>query len=348
MWSWTSVIASTVTSTSFSSFSMESESLAILASFFSIFQSRSLLLDSTFWYSSLHWSRFSMSSSPSSLSTCIMSLMAVITSSKWPALVVLTCAARRARRRLWDFVAPFFSAAKALLTGAATSSTLAVCRKEVSLPGLMALLNISRASSLVRISRALSMPASSSSRISLRVLHSDALLSQASLVASKNSTSAFIWASVSSYCWVASASIISASALAFSAAFRVSCISMSDSCFAATKASKSRFLLDSSSLDFSRSSVMVLYMSVRMPVMVADCGEYLPCTLDMSVRSWSLAFGSFASADAGVASTTALMCEATSSALLWIRAAPEVAAPRTVTAFSRAVIACCISAISAW
>ena len=39
---------------------------------------------------------------------------------------------------IYIYIYLLFSAAKALFTGAATSSTLAVCRKEVSLPGLMA------------------------------------------------------------------------------------------------------------------------------------------------------------------------------------------------------------------
>mmetsp|Transcript_69357 Transcript_69357/g.181775 ORF Transcript_69357/g.181775 Transcript_69357/m.181775 type:complete len:352 (-) Transcript_69357:242-1297(-) len=345
---WTSLIFSTVFASSSSSISMRSVSLSILATFFSIFHAMSFWVDSIFWYSSLHWSRFCLSSASSSFSTCIMLSMAVSTLSKWPTLVVLTSAAKRARRRLWDLVALLLSAAKALFSGTDASAELEVCRSMVSLPGLMALLNSSRASSLVRISRALLMPRISSSRRDLRVPHSVALLSQDSLVTSKKSTSAFICASVSSYSCVDSASIISASALAFSAAFRVSWSSLSVSCFAAMKASKSRFLVASPSLAVSRSSVKVAYMSVRMPVMVADCGEYLPFALDMLVRSPSLAFDSFARAEAGAAAMTALMCCATSSALPCSREEPEVAAPRTVTAFSREAIACCISEISAW
>mmetsp|Transcript_103073 Transcript_103073/g.276894 ORF Transcript_103073/g.276894 Transcript_103073/m.276894 type:complete len:233 (-) Transcript_103073:61-759(-) len=181
--------------------SMSPASLSILASFFSIFHSTSLTVLSTFKYSFLHWSRFSMSSA-SSLFSVVMTL-SIITStfSKWPTLASRTCTAKAASLRLFPLVAELLSTEYAFdigesapsncrKTGAMSRPVLYLMSAPVSLPSLMAELKSSRAASLVRISRALEIPSSSSSRKLLRVVHSSCLVWQAALVSSKKATSA--------------------------------------------------------------------------------------------------------------------------------------------------------------
>mmetsp|Transcript_120839 Transcript_120839/g.385836 ORF Transcript_120839/g.385836 Transcript_120839/m.385836 type:complete len:236 (+) Transcript_120839:992-1699(+) len=214
-------------------------SLSILASFFSIFQSKSLLVLSISWYSSLHWSRLAMSATSSLLSMPIILSMAMRTFSKWPALAERTSKARAASLKLWLSLAALLMAAYAWALGLPWSSSwrregamsrpVSRMSMPVSLPALMAEAKSSRASSLMRISIALEMPSSSSSRRLLRVVHSSCLAWQAAFVTSKNLMSASFCATVSSYMfWVSarrcSASAFSPSFFNFSASSSLSCL----------------------------------------------------------------------------------------------------------------------------
>mmetsp|Transcript_119502 Transcript_119502/g.234872 ORF Transcript_119502/g.234872 Transcript_119502/m.234872 type:complete len:228 (-) Transcript_119502:1003-1686(-) len=181
---------------------IRSPSFAIFASFFSIFHVKSAIVLLILLYSSLHSSRLAMSSFVSTCNSSINLSMALITSSKWPTFANFTAAATRAKRKLCTLVACFFKAEYAFSAGAAISCE-ATWRNDAG-AGVVAVLsekalpNNSLASSLVRISRALPMPASSSSLRLFRCFHSSVLSVQASFVVSKNSTSAFNCASVSS------------------------------------------------------------------------------------------------------------------------------------------------------
>merc|ERR1719281_2023132 len=150
--------------------------------------------------------------------------------------------------------------------------TLPTWRK-VSLPGLIALLKRALASSLVRISRALLMPANSSVRARTRSDHSAAFVAQIFFVWSKRATDASMASFVSSSSWDASARIFSASA--FSISFLVLVAVSTDISLAFTLETASKFFdcVASSSVLFSRFMEKVSYMSLRMPWIVADCGE---------------------------------------------------------------------------
>merc|ERR1719271_333639 len=202
MYCFVSLIFAIVSSFSFVRSSISFSSFAIFAKLFLICQSRSLTVFVISWYSSKHCVFFARSSAPSSWSVLSISSMAPITSSKCPAFELRIWTARAARRMLCDFFTWPFNALYALAAGALTESCnrdgeLAIC-KNVSTPGLMDLANNSRASSLVKISKALLMPSNSASRISFLTVHSSCLDWHASFVWSKNSMSAFICFSVSS------------------------------------------------------------------------------------------------------------------------------------------------------
>mmetsp|Transcript_93101 Transcript_93101/g.182415 ORF Transcript_93101/g.182415 Transcript_93101/m.182415 type:complete len:240 (-) Transcript_93101:848-1567(-) len=210
MWASTSAISSMVFSFLAVSNSMSSVSLLILATLFLIFHSKSLLVLSIFWYSSLHWSRFWMSAASSSFKVWIISLMATMTLSKWPTLAARTCTANAARRKLWAFLACAVRAAKARSGASDAALALPTCNKEMSrplsylssvrtsLPALIAEAKSSRASSLVKISSACAIPAISSYRNMLRLVHSSCFAWHAALVSSKNAMSASFCAAVSS------------------------------------------------------------------------------------------------------------------------------------------------------
>mmetsp|Transcript_55851 Transcript_55851/g.156711 ORF Transcript_55851/g.156711 Transcript_55851/m.156711 type:complete len:200 (+) Transcript_55851:782-1381(+) len=182
-----------------SNFLMVSSSLSILAWFFSSFQSRSEMVLLIFVYSFSHSSFFSMSDCCSAFRSSTILSMAPMTLSKWPAFDNFTAAATRARRRLWDFEAIFFSASYALRAATGAESMDESCNKAGAAASFSKdLPKTCRASSLVRISRAFEMPSNSSSRIFLRSDHSSLFVWHASLVVSKNSMSALSCASVSS------------------------------------------------------------------------------------------------------------------------------------------------------
>mmetsp|Transcript_120845 Transcript_120845/g.385870 ORF Transcript_120845/g.385870 Transcript_120845/m.385870 type:complete len:387 (+) Transcript_120845:690-1850(+) len=336
--------------------SMRPASLSILASFFSIFHSTSLTVLSTFKYSFLHWSRFSMSAVPSLFKVPTMASMATRTFSKWPTLASFTWTASAARRKLLPALADFLSALKALSAG---DASLASCTKDgamsrpvlylslapVSLPSLMAEPKSSRAASLVRISSALPMPANSSSRRLLRVLQSSCLDWHAALVSSKKAMSASRDAVVSSYICCVSARRCSFSA--FSPAF-FSCsasISFSSVVFVAIKSSKPVFAFASAWVLDSRSVTNVSYMSLRMPWTVKDWGMYLALAPERKYLLKSMTLSDFMDTEAGRASTIAFT-------FAWADCAcnkEEACEPATstVTACSRAAMACLSSEVSA-
>mmetsp|Transcript_1120 Transcript_1120/g.3415 ORF Transcript_1120/g.3415 Transcript_1120/m.3415 type:complete len:209 (-) Transcript_1120:895-1521(-) len=205
IWSSTSLMSWMVLASASLSFSIWPSSLSIFAWFFFTSHLMLAMVLFVFLYSSLHWSRLAMSEASSSLRVFIMSSTASMTSWKWPTLASRAFTARAARRKLFAFVAAAFSEEYALSSGLSADT----CSREgapvsmvgsapVSLPGLIALMKRSRASSSLRMLRALMMPSSSSSRISLLVTHSLCLASQAALVSSKSAMSAFFWAMVSS------------------------------------------------------------------------------------------------------------------------------------------------------
>mmetsp|Transcript_71834 Transcript_71834/g.200484 ORF Transcript_71834/g.200484 Transcript_71834/m.200484 type:complete len:205 (-) Transcript_71834:944-1558(-) len=191
----------TVSPSSFSMSSIRTVSFSILASFLLIFQVRSAMVPLTFAYSLLHWSIFFSSSCSSVMSiSWIISSMALITSSKWPALACATLTATRASLRLPALAAFALRAPNASRAGLPTS--LEIWTKLAAWPpwwpSWMAVSNSVRASSLSRSSMAFLTPASSSSRNALLSDQSPAVVVHACFVASKNSTSWFSCASVSS------------------------------------------------------------------------------------------------------------------------------------------------------
>mmetsp|Transcript_89264 Transcript_89264/g.257406 ORF Transcript_89264/g.257406 Transcript_89264/m.257406 type:complete len:280 (-) Transcript_89264:647-1486(-) len=261
-------------------------SFAILALLFLIFHSRSLTLLSIFWYSCLHWSRLAMSAASSSFKVWIISLMATMTLSKWPTLAARTCTANAARRKLWAFLACAVRAAKARSGASDAALALPTCNKEMSrplsylssvrtsLPALIAEAKSSRASSLVKISSACAIPAISSYRNMLRLVHSSCFAWQAALVWSKNSMSASFCARVSSYICCVSASRTSASAFSPSFFAMSACINFNSVVFTAMKSSNFVLAEASMRVAVSKSAAKVSYMSFKMPCTVNDWGMY--------------------------------------------------------------------------
>mmetsp|Transcript_68951 Transcript_68951/g.135388 ORF Transcript_68951/g.135388 Transcript_68951/m.135388 type:complete len:259 (-) Transcript_68951:827-1603(-) len=182
-----------------------------------------------FW----HLSRCAMSSCSSRRSTSIIWSMAAMTLSKWPPF--RNCVAICARPTSWYFSASFatFAAwAASCARGAARRTAEESCAKVV-----VALWNVARASSLVRMRMASPTPCSSCVRSCTRLLHSPALSAQPAFTSAKSLSSASSWSSVSSR-----SALLSESSLAFSASSSsycciVLCNVSSSFCFVAMRAS---------------------------------------------------------------------------------------------------------------
>mmetsp|Transcript_14426 Transcript_14426/g.33083 ORF Transcript_14426/g.33083 Transcript_14426/m.33083 type:complete len:233 (+) Transcript_14426:227-925(+) len=218
-----------------------------------------------------------------------------------------------------------------------------------SFPGLMAEAKSARASSLVKISKALAMPAISSSRMLLRMVHSSCFASQAFFVSSKKTMSASFCAAVSSYICCVSARRTSDSAFSSSFFALSSSISFNSMAFTAMKSSNFVLAAASSRVDDSKSEAKVSYMSANMPWTVADCGVYLPCDAccrkalncaTLSALRPAVA-GSDAITDLRAAVACVFACNSAAPCLGF------VAATSTVTACSKAAKACFISVVSA-
>mmetsp|Transcript_81260 Transcript_81260/g.228906 ORF Transcript_81260/g.228906 Transcript_81260/m.228906 type:complete len:247 (-) Transcript_81260:446-1186(-) len=227
----------------------------------------------------------------------------------------------------------------------AMSLPVSLLSMPVSLPSLMAEAKSSRASSLVRISIALEMPASSSSRRLLRVVHSSCFSSQAALVTSKNFMSASFCATVSSYMFWVSARRCSASAFSPSFFSLSASSSLSSAVFSAMNASKFLFDVASACVADSKSVAKVSYMSLRMPWTVKDWGMYLALAPERKYLLKSMTLSDFMDTEAGRASTIACT-------FAWADCAcnkEEACEPATstVTACSKAAMACLSSEVSA-